>query len=622
MTGPTTSTGTTNSTKFPTTPGAYQETNNGGDDTYVVKLNATGSSVVFGTYIGGAGNERGGDIKLDPSGAIYLTGRSSSDNFPTLNAYDSSWNGLEDVYVAKLNPAGSSLIYSTLLGGSGNDNGLGIAVDANGAAYITGYTQSTDFPTLNAYQADANGSQDAFAFKLDPTGKNLGYATYLGGAGMDEGRGIVVNTGDEAYVVGFTQSSNFPASATAYDSEFNGDQDAFLIKLNSAGSAPLYGTYLGGDDTGAGSDSGDAIAIDRDGKIYVTGEAGPEGFPTTAGPSFSGGDNDSFAAIFQIGQIDEPTFTISGTIRTLAPDNTPVAGITVSAGSRTTTTNADGFYQLSALRAGSYTVQPSKAGYEFNPQSAQVTLPGDATQNFVITTQLFTISGRVTSGGGGLPGVTISDNTGVTTATDNNGNYSLTLAPGIYTLTPARDNYVFTPPSLVDVRLTDQSIGGKNFTASLVQPPKPQYLSLVARIDAPKYCDKYEPNNDLQHNATTIVLDQLIEAKICEDEGAPPGPDSKYHDDFYVLNTTRSTPLKIRVTLPENLWSQVALKVTEGRSLSPQVGGCYKDVIPSTKNAPYLMVCAIPEAGEYTIWLYSSVGRVDNENEYTLQVTQ
>jgi len=183
--------------------------------------------------------------------------------------------------VTKLNPTGTALVYSTYLGGTGNDAGYGIAVDTAGNAYVTGVTYSTDFPTTTgAFQTTFGGGYgEAFVTKLNPTGTALVYSTYLGGTGSDIGGGIAVDTAGNAYVTGST-GSTFPTTAGAFQTTFGGVYDAFVTKLNPTGTALVYSTYLGG----TGNDAGDGIAVDTAGNAYVTGFTESTDFPTT-GPA-------------------------------------------------------------------------------------------------------------------------------------------------------------------------------------------------------------------------------------------------------------------------------------------------------------------------------------------------
>jgi len=291
-------TGATVLGNFSTTAGAFDTTSNGGTDAFVTKLNPAGSALLYSTYLGGSLTDQGFGIAVDSAGNAYVTGFLDSANFPTTaGAFDTTINSgdAEDAFVTKLNPAGSALLYSTYLGGSGSDGGLGMAVDSAGNAYVTGFTGSANFPTTaGAFDTTSNGGfDDAFVTKLNPAGSApLVYSSYLGGSGDDQGRGIVVDSGLNAYVTGSTTSADFPTTAGAFDTTSNGGFDAFVTKLNAAGSAPLaYSTYLGGSVT----DVGNGIAVDSAGNAYVTGASVSTNFPTTAG-AFDTTSNGGFDA--------------------------------------------------------------------------------------------------------------------------------------------------------------------------------------------------------------------------------------------------------------------------------------------------------------------------------------
>jgi FG-GAP-like repeat/IPT/TIG domain/Beta-propeller repeat len=284
-------TGETPSTNFPTTSGAYQKQLGGAtaENAFVAKLNPalTGTaSLVYSTYLGGSGTDIGTGIAVDASGAAYVTGSTTSPNFPTLGAYQSSRAGATNAFVTALNPAGTTLLYSSYLGGSGTDQANAIALDANADVYLTGQTTSTNFPiTSGAFQGQLGSTgvavENAFVAKLNPTltgTASLVYSTYLGGSGTDAGNGIAVDSAGDAYVTGGTDSSDFPTTAALQPTYGGGSVDAFVAELNSTGSALVYATYLGGN----GSDEGDGIAVDTNGNAYVTGGTASTNFPTTS----------------------------------------------------------------------------------------------------------------------------------------------------------------------------------------------------------------------------------------------------------------------------------------------------------------------------------------------------
>jgi hypothetical protein len=285
--------GLTGSADFPTADPA-QPALGGVRDAFVAKLNAAGSALVYATYLGGSGDDGGLRIAVDGAGNAYVTGQTSSVNFPTVNPLQpANGGGTHDAFVAKLNAAGSALVYSTYLGGSGDDVGFGIAVNGAGNAYVTGYTISTNFPTKNPLQpANGGGAADAFLAKLSSTGSVLAYSTYLGGSAEDVAISIAVDGTGNAYVTGETQSSNFP-TRNPLQPDFGGNVDAFIAKLNAAGSALAYSTYLGG----SGDDEARGIAVDGAGSVSIAGLTSSANFPT-ANPlqPDSGGFDDAFIA--------------------------------------------------------------------------------------------------------------------------------------------------------------------------------------------------------------------------------------------------------------------------------------------------------------------------------------
>jgi Beta-propeller repeat len=301
-------TGGTGSTNFPVTAGAFQTTLAGSGDAFVTKLNPAGSGLVYSTYLGGVGvqdpaadGDGGLGLAVDTAGSAYITGQTNSSDFPTTpGAFQTTNGGGEsDTFVTKLNATGSGLIYSTLLGGNRFDQGQGIVVDAAGNAYVTGPAQSTNFPTTpGAFRRTLRGSSDAFVAKLNPTGSGLVYSTYLGGGGnaFEYSSGVAVDAVGNAYVTGFTQSTNFPTTAGAFQTAAGGDGDAFVTKLNPIGSGLVYSTYLGGNLF----EEGTGIALDGlpNPNAYVAGTTIPPGFPTTTGAfqTAPGGNHDAFVA--------------------------------------------------------------------------------------------------------------------------------------------------------------------------------------------------------------------------------------------------------------------------------------------------------------------------------------
>ncbi len=277
--------GTTTSSYFPTTPGALDTSLNGYKDVFVSKVNPTGTSLEYATFLGGNSDDTGYDIALGQDGTIYVMGRTLSRNFPaTSAAFDTSQNGGADVFVSKLSAAGNTLVYSTYLGGSLSDYGYGIAVDGSGNSYVTGATWSPDFPTTPGAFDRTLRNTDAFVVKLNALGSTLVYSTLLDTA---QGHDIALDTSGAAYVAGQAWSSDFPTTAGAFDPTFNGpSEDAFVTKLSPSGSALIYSTFLGGGGQEceiSGDEKECSIVVDAGGAAYVVGSTNSSDFPTTVG---------------------------------------------------------------------------------------------------------------------------------------------------------------------------------------------------------------------------------------------------------------------------------------------------------------------------------------------------
>ena len=304
--------GGTTSTNFPVTPGAFRTANAGGLDAFVAKLNSTGSSLIYSTYLGGSGDDYSysfsNGIAVDSAGNAYVVGITYSTNFPTTSgAFDRTCgsDGLcnagsgqppqPDNFVTKLNAAGSALVYSTYLGGSGEEEEYNaIAIDSSGNAYVTGGTLSTDFPTtVGAFQTSGKG---LFVTKLNAAGSALVYSTLITSS-IDtgaEGEGIAVDTYGNAYVTGYlNSSSDFPTTPGAFKTLNPGGNSTFVTKLNATGSALVYSTFLGG----SGADEGWGVAVDSSGDAYVSGTTSSSDFPTVSpvqATCGAGGNYDAF----------------------------------------------------------------------------------------------------------------------------------------------------------------------------------------------------------------------------------------------------------------------------------------------------------------------------------------
>jgi hypothetical protein len=310
-------TGWTENSDFPTTSGAYDETGNCSPppapittDVFITKVNSGGGSLAYSTYVGGSDDEVARAIAIDGAGKAYVTGSCDS-GFPTTGgAYDTSHNGgTADTFVLQLSGDGSSLLYSTFLGGSGYDVGRGIKADDSNDIFVTGWTGG-GFPTsTGAYDTSHNGSEDIFVTKLSPDGSgssDLLYSSYLGGSSYDRAYALDIDNGD--FFVAGSCGAGFPTTGGAYDTSYNGGDDVFAAQVSPDGSGSsdlVYSTFIGG----SGEDEAYGIAVDSAGDVYITGETEDDttDFPTTSGAyneTHNGGDgmtpHDAFIAKFSL----------------------------------------------------------------------------------------------------------------------------------------------------------------------------------------------------------------------------------------------------------------------------------------------------------------------------------
>ncbi len=250
--------------------------------------------LVYSTFIGHSADEAAKDLTTNAAGEAYITGYTASANYPTTaGAYDVSHNGGLDIFVTKLNSAGSALVFSTFVGGTADEEGTSIVLDGSGNVYVCGWTESTNFPTVNAYDNSHNGGKDAVVLKLNSTGTALSYSTYLGGSAEDFAWAVKIAGTNEAVVTGYTASSNFPTTTGAYDVSHNGNNDAFLTRLAGGGNSLTYSTFLGG----SGDDRAFDVVLDGGNNPYVVGYTASTNFPTTTGAydqSHNGGTYDGF----------------------------------------------------------------------------------------------------------------------------------------------------------------------------------------------------------------------------------------------------------------------------------------------------------------------------------------
>jgi hypothetical protein len=284
--------GTTSSTDFPVTPGAFDETFNGGFfDGFAAKLDPSGARLQFATYLGGSQDDEGRGLAVDEEGHAYVAGQTGSADFPaTASAFDRSLNGPTDGFVLKLSPDGEDVAYATFLGGEDVElvaPQQALAIDQQGSAFVVGATASTDYPTTRgAYATRLKGPSDTYVTKLNARGSGLLYSTFVGGASFDDGTAIAVDSAERAYLIGITDSRDFPTTANAFDTTLDGARDAYVTVLNRTGRGLAYSTFLGGAEditTDKEGELGRGIALAPGGGVHVAGDTDAVDFPTTRG---------------------------------------------------------------------------------------------------------------------------------------------------------------------------------------------------------------------------------------------------------------------------------------------------------------------------------------------------
>ena len=287
--------GSTTSTNYPTV-NPFQAKRAAGQDAFLTKFNTAVSSVIYSTYLGGVGGgSTAYSVAVDSSESPYLAGQTRSPSFPMVNAFQNQNKaGAGTIFITKFNPAGNTLAYSTYLGGTSEESAGSIAVDASGNAYVSGGSMSANFPTTpNAFQTKNAGGWDVIVAKLNSSGNALIYSTYIGGKYNDFGDAMAVDSLGNAHVGGYAFSNNFPVTANAFQSQNGGTWNGIVLELNSAGSALIYSSYLGGNQV----DGIDALGLDSFGDTFVTGFASSTNFPI-AGSAFQstygGGSDDAY----------------------------------------------------------------------------------------------------------------------------------------------------------------------------------------------------------------------------------------------------------------------------------------------------------------------------------------
>ncbi len=437
---------------FPTV-NAFQPLLGGQYDAFLAKFGPSGQCL-FSTYLGGQYGDMALDVAVDADGAPYVVGGTSSPDYPTAAPLQAALAGGGDAFVTKFNPAGSGLIYSTFLGGEGNDTAMGLALDSSKNVYLTGYTYSQFYPTLTPFQSARSGLTDAFVTKINGAGSALVYSTLLGGAKGEQGSDITINAAGEAYVAGSTSSIDFPV-VNPVQPTLAGAPDAFIAKFNAAGNGLGFSTYLGGN-ANSFADYGSGVAVDAAGGAYLYGLTYADNFPLV-NPLVSTNTRGDSAFLAKFNESGAQTLRrISGRIESNNGNQLYGATVTLSGSASATVQTNGSYFSFNGLpEGGTYTVTPTLNSLAFDPPSQTfANLSADATADFMQAPRTYQIEGRVTDPAGApVPNVVVSLG-GLSYSfdryTDSLGNYKFSYleAGRNYTVTPAHAQFSFAPRSV------------------------------------------------------------------------------------------------------------------------------------------------------------------------------
>lgn len=460
-------TGTTDSGAYPVTSGAYQTTSSTGG-AFITKLNAAGNALTYSTFVNGANPK---SIVVDNNGNAYITGSATSAFTSTPGAYQTSYRG---GFVAKLNSSGNAMVYATYLGGSSaSDFCNAIAVDAQGNAYVAGTTFSADFPTATPYQTALKGLKDAFVTKINPSGTTLIYSTYLGGSGNEYGKGVTVDAAGQAYIVGLTNSADYPATAGVFQPN-KGYADpaisnAFITKLSDTGTALIYSSYLGGPwcfrpgvyscfgifSSGEGIDVATSVVVDAAGYAYIGGYATSSLFPLVDSIKPDNlGDGDNYSAPFVAKITPSGDQKIYSTVFGVRATDNQVSALAIDANGNTYAIGdggSGGSSPIASITAGA--LLTSGASFLVKLSNGAYTTWVESSSNPATNTQSIILTARISSAktGGTVTFMDGGTMLGMTPVDQGKSTLTTTLPSGVHKITAVYSGDGKTSPPIYQV---------------------------------------------------------------------------------------------------------------------------------------------------------------------------